>query len=78
MGYASRVAVNDPIGSGVAEAACKMIMKRETVAVWFGDAVEGDRGGGRPEPEVSELHPGALGPILVQGGSVWISGSRVA
>src|SRR5512135_961488 len=50
---------------------------REAAAVWVGGAVEGNGGGGRPEPEVSELHPGALGPILVQGGSVWISGGRV-
>jgi hypothetical protein len=28
MDYASRVAVNDPIGSGVTEAACKVIVKQ--------------------------------------------------
>jgi hypothetical protein len=28
MDYASRVAVNEPIGSGVTEAACKVIVKQ--------------------------------------------------
>jgi hypothetical protein len=48
----------------------------EAAAVRFGDAVERDGGGG-PESEVSELHAGTLGPVLVEGGSVWVSGGRV-
>ncbi len=35
MHYASRVAANEPIGSGVTEAACKVIVKQRLCGSWM-------------------------------------------
>jgi hypothetical protein len=58
MDYPSRVAADEPIGSGVTEAACKVIVKQR---LWLGDEVDGGRCGGGAEPEDVELHTGAMG-----------------
>ena len=60
---------------GVTEAACKV--SNQTAAMWFGDALEGARGGGGVELEMPELHGRSLGSVLVACGSFGVPGGGV-
>jgi hypothetical protein len=69
MSYSEWVAEHIPIGSGVTEAACKVLGVQgagEAAAVRLGDAVEGAWGGGAVAA-MPDLHGGAVVAILVAG-----------
>ena len=72
MDYSSRVAANEPIGSGVTEAACKVIVKQRLC----GSGMKWSEGwcGGRAEPAGVELHDRKDG---VSSGRRWIGGGSL-
>ena len=68
MDYSSRVEANEPIGSGVTEAACKVIVKQRLCGSGMKWTEEERRW--CLSLRAFELYTGAVGPVLVEGRSV--------
>ena len=63
MNYAELVAKHLPIGSGVTEAACKVLVKQRLCGSGM-NAMEGTRHGGSVKRAVPDVHAGAVEPVL--------------
>ena len=76
MDYASRVAANEPIGSGVTEAACKVIVKQRLC----GSGMKWTEGGAAVVLSLRTLSytPERWESVLVEGRSVGLPGRRLS
>jgi len=75
MGYARLVEAHTPIGSGVTEAACKVLVKQRLCG--SGMEVEGAGGGGGAEPSMPDVHDRSLVAVLEQDRSLRLPGGSM-